>query len=156
MVKSERNSRPITLLRTLVRAYQTTKGHDSSLVAKLGISASEFDIIATLGNTDGLRMCDLASKTLMSAPNITRVVKKLEESRLVERTRAVTSDREVLARLTPAGERVFDESYPVVVDGVRAFFDAHLDADEQEQLIELLQKLLDCPREKAMLAALLS
>ncbi|MCP4499633.1 MAG: hypothetical protein GY822_06660 [Deltaproteobacteria bacterium] len=91
----------------------------------------------------------------MSAPNITRVVKKLEASNLVKRTRAMTSDREVLARLTREGERVFTESYPVIVESVRDFFDAHLEADEQEQLIALLQKLLDCPREKPMLAALL-
>jgi len=143
MVVSERNSRAVTLLRHLVRSHQRLRAADAAECQALGLSSSEFDVIATLGNTDGLRMCDLASKTLMSPPNITRVVKRLAERGWVTRLRSPTCEREVVAKLTDEGERVFAQTYPVVVRGLRDDIDQRLTPAEQDALIALLLRLTD-------------
>jgi len=143
MVPSQRNSRPVTLLRNLVRTNQRLRLRDTLLCESMGLQPSEFDVIATLGNTDGMRMCDLATKTLMSPPNITRVVKKLEERGLVSRMRSKTSDREVVAALTSEGTATFERTYPHMVQQLRDDFDGRLTLDEQDALIALLSRLMD-------------
>ena len=141
MVVSERNSRAVTLLRHLVRAHQRIRANDAAQCTALGLTSSEFDVVATLGNTDGLRMCDLASNTLMSPPNITRVIKRLSERGLVTRVRSPSCEREVVAQLTAEGESVFAEAYPIVVQALRDDLNSRLSTSEQDVVIELLHRL---------------
>jgi DNA-binding MarR family transcriptional regulator len=104
---------------------------------------TEFDMIAALGNTGGLRMGDLASAMITSPGNVTRVAQALEKRRLVERNRAPHSDREVLARLTEAGEAFFRKHFLAVARFSSDYMDSALSTAEQKQLAELLSKLLD-------------
>lgn len=87
-------------------------------------------------------MGEVARRMLASPPNVTRLVKQLEERGLVQRHRCPHSDRQVIARLTAEGEAVFDREYPAQVAYLEGWFDSRLDDDEQERLIELLQKLV--------------
>ena len=57
-------------------------------------------------------MSDLATKMVVSAANVTRVAQSLAAKGLVVRQRAEHSDREVLARLTPDGEALFQKHFP--------------------------------------------
>jgi hypothetical protein len=59
----------------------------------------------------------------------------------VSRERGELSDREVVARLTAAGERLFAEAYPAQHRFVAASFDAALTRGEQVALATLLEKL---------------
>lgn len=142
MAESFRDSLALSLLRALHRSYRDVQCADSSnLEARWGLQHSEFDVIATLGNTDGFRMGEIAARTLSSPANVTRLVKRLEGRGLVTRQRSPRSDREVIARLTPAGVALFEEAYPAQYDFMRAWFDERLSADEQALLTQALQKL---------------
>jgi MarR family transcriptional regulator, 2-MHQ and catechol-resistance regulon repressor len=142
MAQSFRDSATLALLRALHRSYRDVQCVDSQhLEEKWGLQHSEFDVIATLGNTDGIRMGEIAARTLSSPANVTRLVKRLEGRGLVERQRSPQSDREVIARLTPAGAELFEDSYPAQVRFLKAWFDDRLSQDEQEALIRALQTL---------------
>ena len=65
----------------------------------------------------------------------------LEKRGLIERKRAPHSDREVLARLTPAGEVFFRDHFMEVVNFASELMDRGLTTSEQMQLAELLGKL---------------
>ncbi len=145
MVESRRNTEAITLLRKIVRALQRMEAEDQALAKGHGLSMPEFDVVATLGNTAGLRMCDLAGRSLKTAPNVTRIAKKLEERGLLTRERSSESDREVIAKLTDAGEALFAAAYPEIADNRRADVDQRLTKTEQRALIDLLDKLVDEP-----------
>ncbi len=113
----------------------------SHLARQFGLTMSEFDMLSELGNQTGMRMSDLATRLITSPANITRVAQALEAKGFVERRRAEHSDREVLARLTPAGETFFQAHFRETAQFMAGLFDRTLTRAEQDQLSALLQKL---------------
>ena len=98
-------------------------------------------MIAALGNTKGLRMGELANAMVTSPANVTRVAQALQKRGLVERKRAEHSDREVIACLTPAGDKFFHQHFIEVASFTRALMDSALSVAELKQLAALLGKL---------------
>jgi len=137
----------IRMLRALsIAAEAFRESHRVFLEEGFGLSLSDFDVIATLGNTQGMRMKDIAAHmmTSSSASNVTRVCTGLEKKGLVERQRSPESDREVLARLTPKGQALFEEIFLRVAHFTRAFADSALPTtSDQEQVTELLRRFID-------------
>jgi DNA-binding MarR family transcriptional regulator len=132
----------IRALRTLLRASaRLNEVHRKHLTAQYDMVLTEFDMIAALGNTAGLNMGQLASAMITTPANVTRVAQALEKRDLIERKRAPHSDREVLARLTPAGEAFFKAHFMRVVDFTCNVMDKGLSTRELKQLADLLAKL---------------
>ena len=133
----------IRALRTLLRAHARVIDDQRRHIEDThGLLMTEFDMIAALGNTEGLRMGELANAMITTPGNVTRVAQALEKRGFVERRRAPHSDREVLARLTPAGEEFFRKHFLSVVAFSSNYMDAVLSTAEQVQLAGLLAKLL--------------
>jgi DNA-binding MarR family transcriptional regulator len=109
---------------------------------RLDIPMVEFDLLATLGNTEGMRMKDLATTMVTTASNVTRVCAVMEKKGLVKRQRAPNSDREVIARLTDEGQRLFEDLFPKTVNFSAQLIDTALEPEEQKQLASLLEKLV--------------
>src|SRR5688500_461278 len=82
------------LLRTNARLVEAHRRH---LGERYDLLMTEFDMIAALGNTDGLNMGQLAAGMITTPANVTRVAQALEKRGLIERKRAAHSDREVIA-----------------------------------------------------------
>ncbi|MEX0979308.1 MAG: MarR family transcriptional regulator [Pirellulales bacterium] len=80
----------------------------------------------------------LASRLVSRAPDITRLLDKLEERKLIERERPADNRRMVLIGLTPAGRALLaDLDEQVRASHVRQL--GHLSADQLRQFIVLLQ-----------------
>ncbi|WP_377702349.1 MarR family winged helix-turn-helix transcriptional regulator [Pseudoduganella sp. UC29_71] len=84
-------------------------------VRECGLTHAQFDIIATLGNTDGMSYKELGDKTLITKGTMTGVIERLEQKGLVERQRSLDDKRSWFIRLTPQGEQVFREVFPKVI-----------------------------------------
>ncbi len=125
------------LFRTSARLYDSHK----PLMAKIGMSISEFDLLAALGNTDGMQMSALAQHMITTPPNVTRVCQKMEKNGLVSRARSAESDRVVVACLTQEGQALFDKIFMPVVEFSIALVDQTLSTNEQIQLARLLNKM---------------
>lgn len=133
----------IAVMRSLLRATaRLVEQHRRHLSERFGLVMTEFDMIAALGNTEGLNMGQLAGAMITTPGNVTRVAQALEKRGLVERKRAPHSDREVLARLTPAGEAFFRDHFMEVANFSSDVIDRALSVSEQKQLAELLGKLI--------------
>ena len=79
-------------------------------------------------------MSDLATKMVVSAANVTRVAQSLAAKGLVVRERAQHSEREVLARLTPEGQKVFERHFPKATAFMSGLMDERLTMAEQRKL----------------------
>jgi DNA-binding MarR family transcriptional regulator len=132
---------PVHLMRALHRAIRYLDHEDRSQVANYGLQLSEFDVVATLGSAGGLRMSDLADRMLTSAPNVTRVVKRLEERGLVRRVRGELSDREVVAHLTSEGEALYERVYPEHYHFLDNLFSHRFEQRDIRELIDLLERI---------------
>lgn len=99
-------------LRELVRTYQAFDAFSGQHIRKLGLTMSQFDVIATLGNTRGMSCRDIGEKTLMVKGTLTGVLDRLEKKQLISRAENPQDKRSVLVHLTPAGQRVFESAFP--------------------------------------------
>ena len=125
-----------------MRAHAAVIGAGRAYVeAESGLGVSEFDMLIELGNQPGMRMSDLAARMVVSAANVTRVAQSLSARGLLVKERSPHSEREVLARLTPQGQEMFEEYFPKVTTFMSRLMDERLTTAEQEKLVELLEKL---------------
>jgi len=141
---SVRDLGQVRMIRALTQASEHFSEVHKGVVKKEGLTLSEFDVLAALGNTEGLRMSDLARAMLLSSSpsNATRVCTALEKRGLVQRRRSASSDREVIARLTPAGQAKFEACFGQVVQAHVDFIDSALTPEEQGEVTRLLSKFV--------------
>jgi DNA-binding MarR family transcriptional regulator len=97
---------------------------DLELRREAGLPLADFDVLMqlALGGDGGLRMTDLARRTLVSRSGMTRRVAQLERDGLVARSSARGDGRSVRAELTPRGENALRRAVPVHMRGIERHF----------------------------------
>jgi DNA-binding MarR family transcriptional regulator len=101
----------IPVIRELARCYQAFQRVSDAHVRRTGLTSAQFDIVVTLGNTEGMTFKELGSRTLITKGTLTGVVDRLESRGLVARLASPTDGRSTLVRLTEQGDRVFREVF---------------------------------------------
>ena len=129
------------VLRTLVETYFAFLARDAVAIRAQGLTASQFDVVATLGNTPGMACRELSERTLVTKGTLTGVLDRLEAKRLIERLPSATDRRSIHVRLTKKGEELFRRAFPAVVGALRPYFARALDETELATLRRLLLKL---------------
>lgn len=113
----------------LAECLQSFERFSGESVRQCGLTHAQFDIIATLGNTQGMTYKELGEKTLITKGTLTGVIDRLEQKGLVARERSGDDKRSFYVRLTAQGEAVFQEVFPKVVEQGRQLFSSFSDAD---------------------------
>ena len=126
-----------------MRLRHTLKSMATDVAATLGLQSTEMSALDTLGKFGPMTMGELAQRSFISPPNTTRTIKSLVDRGLVERERSAHSRREINVSLTPAGLRIFKQSYPQMVGDVDALLADKLKLNERQELASLLAKLVE-------------
>jgi MarR family transcriptional regulator, 2-MHQ and catechol-resistance regulon repressor len=100
------------LLRELVTAYQAFEAYAIPHIKQQGLTPAQFDVIATLGNTEGMTFKQLGERTLLYKTTLTSVVDRLEAMGYVRRVPCPDDRRSTIAQLTPDGVALFNEVFP--------------------------------------------
>ena len=133
----------LKLVRPLVEAYLAFWRTDSRHIKSLRLTPSQFDVIATLGDTEGMTCSELSAKTLVTKGTLTGVLDRLVSKGLIKRD-AISSDRRYTkVSLTKRGEALFRKAFAAHIAFLRPFFERALKADEVEQARALLLRLRD-------------
>jgi MarR family transcriptional regulator, 2-MHQ and catechol-resistance regulon repressor len=122
----ERYLKSIRLLAECMQGFERLSGQH---VRECGLTHAQFDIIATLGNTQGMSYKELGERTLITKGTLTGVIERLEEKGLVARERSADDKRSWFLRLTKEGEQMFCEVFPKVVSRGAEWFRAMQPAD---------------------------
>ncbi|MCX7179647.1 MAG: MarR family transcriptional regulator [Proteobacteria bacterium] len=122
----------LPIIRELVRCYQAFESHSAGHIRTLGLTPAQFDIVATLGNTDGMSFKQLGEKTLITKGTLTGVVDRLVLKRLVCRTASPNDGRSQIVCLTSKGESLFEDIFPAHLGHLRRAFGAFSGADLQQ------------------------
>jgi len=130
----------LPVLRELARCYQAFESYSSKHIRTLGLTPAQFDLIVTLGNTQGMNFKELGEQTLITKGTLTGVVDRLVVKKLVRRIASPTDGRSQTVQLTAHGESLFAQIFPAHVAHVRAAF-AGLDAAGLEQAETTLRQL---------------
>lgn len=102
----------ITTLRELARCYQAFEAYSAPNIRELGLTAPQFDVIATLGNTPGMTPKELSARTLITKGTLTGVLDRLELKRLIRRAPSPRDGRSQVIELTKKGQATFDKVFP--------------------------------------------
>ncbi|MBC3872386.1 MarR family transcriptional regulator [Undibacterium sp. LX15W] len=103
-----------------------------------GFTESQFDIIATLGNTPGMTCKELGEKTLITKGTLTGVLDRLESKGLIQRERG-EDRRQLFIKLTAVGEARFNEAFPEIVSQGRNTFRDYKQEDFEALEAQLLK-----------------
>lgn len=130
----------VPAMRELVRAYQAFDSYAERHIRQLGLTPPQFDVIATLGNTSGMSMGELAERTLVTKGTLTGIVDRLEAKQLVRREVPQSNRRSFTVVLTSEGEAVFKAVFPTHIAYLKERFE-QIDPVELERLQSLLRRL---------------
>ncbi len=124
----------------LMRASESVTGRLQPLMAKAGLTVSQFGVLEVLLHLGPLSQCEVARKLLKSGANITTVIDHLEERGLARRERSLEDRRVIHVQLTDAGRRLIGRVFPRHVRGIVGEMNI-LSARELETLRALCRKL---------------
>lgn len=105
---------PRSSLRLWLRLYRSVSMIErevrSRFTREFGVSLSRFDVMSALDrHPDGLSMGELSDGLLVSNGNVTGLISRLVDDRLVDREHAPEDRRSYRVRLTPEGRAGFAE-----------------------------------------------
>ena len=109
---------------------------ERNLREQADLTQVQFEILMNLANAGpaGIRMAQLADALIVSRSGLSYQVAQLESRGWITRERSADDERGVVARITPAGERIRRRVFAGHVDVVRRAF---LDAVEPGELATL-------------------
>lgn len=105
-----------------------------------GLTPSQFDALATLGDTDGMTFKELSQRSMVTGGTLAPVLSRMEAKGLVSRCKGEKDSRQTIVRLTEAGQALYEQTFLPFIDFARTYVD-RLTSDEQVQLTTLLDKL---------------
>ena len=127
---------------SLWRTYDRLKSLEEEMFSAVDLSAQQYNTLRLLEavHPGTLSTSSLGNKLISRAPDMTRLLDRLEERSLVHRERRSENRRVVEVGITPAGLQLLQELSPSV-GGCHSRQLGHLTTGELNQLIDLLHKV---------------
>jgi DNA-binding MarR family transcriptional regulator len=108
---------------------------------RLDLTSPQFYVLATIGYAGELPFGEIGEKMMVTVSNLTGIVDRLEEKRLVVRERDARDRRVVRVTLTDKGMKVYKNTIPLFEKSISQFF-SPLNKTQQKELAALLRKLI--------------
>jgi DNA-binding MarR family transcriptional regulator len=129
---------------SLWRTYDRLRAIEDELFSTLDLTAQQYNVLRLLQAAAPALVptLQISSKMISRAPDITRMLDKLQERELIERTRSDEDRRAVLIGITPKGTELLSD----LADKVKKTHVAqvgHLSVEEMRALCELLARVRD-------------
>jgi DNA-binding MarR family transcriptional regulator len=124
----------------LWRTYDRLKALEDALFARYELTPQQYNALRLLKSEHPrpIRTLDLAARLVSRAPDITRLVDKLEERGLISRDRPAENRRIVCIAITEAGRELLRElQKPIAECHARQL--GHLSAKQLQELVSLLK-----------------
>ena len=131
-------------IRLLAECMQQFEKLSDSHIRQFDLTHAQFDIVATLGNTQGMSCKELGEKTLITKGTLTGVLDRLTAKKLIQRVTCDKDKRRSYVRLTPEGEQIFAATFPYVVNMMQPRFNDYDESDFDaldDQLTRLKSRL---------------
>jgi len=133
----------------LWRTYDRLRAFEDDLFARWDLTAQQYNVLRLLHSSHPVAVptLSLVARMVSRAPDVTRMLDKLETAERIARTRSLADRRAVLVGLTESGLALLDE----IAEPLRECHEkqlGHLSATELSSLIALL-KVARGPHETA-------
>jgi DNA-binding MarR family transcriptional regulator len=110
--------------------------------AEFGITHGQYNVLRILrgAHPEGHPRCDIAARMLEKAPDVTRLVDRLEAQGLAERARSETDRRLSITRITEKGLALLEEMRPAM-EGVERYFAERVSRRDARELTRICEGL---------------
>ena len=107
-----------------------------------GITSGQYNVLRILRGVrrEGYARCEIARRMIERAPDVTRLIDRLETRGLVERDRSSEDRRRSLTRITDKGSRLIERMQPEV-DALDRHVEARLSPRDRKELSRILEQL---------------
>lgn len=124
----------------LWRTYDRLRELEDELFAGFDLNSQQYNVLRLLKAAPaGMATLAIGDRLVSRAPDITRLLDRLESKQLIVRVRPPEDRRQVLACITPAGAALLQQiAEPLKACHQRQL--GHLSSDEIEQLTTLLHR----------------
>lgn len=128
-----RHSLPMELL----RAREAAMARFRPVLREHGLTEQQWRVIRVLADNEGIDASEVAARSYLLAPSLTRILQFLEKEDLVVRTADRNDQRRSVLKLTRKGRKVFDRVGP---DSEQRYeeIEAEFGRERLEQLYALL------------------
>jgi DNA-binding MarR family transcriptional regulator len=128
----------------VVVAANYVRERNDRILGEYGLTSPQYNVLRILRGVypDGHPRCEIAARMLDRAPDVTRIIDRLEEKDLVERERSGSDRRHSITRITRDGLRVLEKLDAPIRQAVVDLKD-RLSARDCRELSRILEKLYD-------------
>jgi DNA-binding MarR family transcriptional regulator len=125
----------------LLRKYIFNK-NNQALQAKYDLTLSEGDVLFSLYfNGKVLSPTNLYKATILTSGGMTKILKKLQDKKLISRVASNKDKRSMLVNIEPKGEQLIESSLKDIIEMNNKVFSV-LEEEEKNTLEHLLKKLV--------------
>lgn len=125
----------------LWRTYDRLKAIEEDVFGQSGLSAQQYNALRLLRSVhpEAMPTLELGSRLISRAPDMTRLLDRLEQRGLLTRQRRPENRRVVEVQITPEGLQLLDDMHKAVLECHRRQL-SHLNAKSLRQLAGLLKE----------------
>lgn len=128
-----RHSLPMELL----KAREAAMARFRPMLREHGLTEQQWRVVRALSEFDRIDAGELAERSFLLAPSLTRILQYLEYEGLIRRTPGSTDQRKSVITLTATGRRMFEQIAPES-ESLYSEIEASFGVDRLETLYELL------------------
>lgn len=135
-MSSTQTDEPLVVL--LQRARDVLAAPLRERLAVFGLTEQQWRVISVAHDNIGINAQDLASKSAILGPSLSRILYKLQSDGILSRKAAESDLRELTIRLTPTGRRLYGKVSPQVKTHLTEV-NSRIGEKKVKQLSELLR-----------------
>jgi len=139
--RDTRRALPIALL----RAREVVMARFRPILTAHDVTEQQWRVVRVLGEESPLDATEVADRACVLAPSLTRIIKALEERRLISRSRDAVDGRRICLALAPAGLELIRGVTPEI-GPVYADLEAQYGRERIELLLDMLGELAELPK----------
>lgn len=138
LLRSTRQALPIALL----KAREAVMGHFRPMLAQHNVTEQQWRVLRLLSERGQIDATELAQGAALLAPSLTRMIKALEDRKLIRTTKDAADGRRLLVRIDDAGAKLLEEVRPESLK-IYEELELRIGHDKIEALIALLNEVTD-------------
>ncbi len=118
------------------------EGNLDKMISRFSVTGAQYNVLRILKGVhpEGHPRCEIAKRMIDKAPDITRLIDRLEKQDLVKRDRTKEDRRMSITRITSKGLKLMEEIAPFVEESHKEMT-KNLTNDECRELSRLIEKL---------------
>lgn len=128
-------------LNIFVTSYFLRSKHEEVL-GKFGLTLPQYNVLRILKGAypNGYPRCDIITRMIEPAPDVTRIIDRLMKDKLVERFNSAEDKRLSMTRITEKGIKLLEKARPEI-DTLGIYISSTLSNTEKKVLSDLLEKI---------------